>query len=222
MSRSKKKVSDRYDVWTPFYDAVDNFPLISRSQKIWKKNAVDLLDPSDGERVLDIGTGTGQVLIWIADRMKKGVVIGSDISESMVKKARKKMDRNEKTPDDLTLKVIKDDIESSKFPDNYFDKMIATFTFTTIPDMEKAASECARMLKPDGKMIILDTGRPKKRYGYLLFYPMMLSAKVFGRTHMDRDVKGVVSKKFEIYEVEENMVGMVYTLECRRRKTKNK
>jgi len=214
MNRDKEKVSDRYDIWTPFYDAVDNFPLVSSSQKRWKKNAVEHLDLSQGERVLDIGTGTGQILPWIAEYMEEGLIIGSDISQGMVDKSKKKIRRMKNVPEDLTLKVVKDDIESSKFPDDHFDKIIATFTFTTIPNVEKAVSECARILSSEGVMIVLDTGEPEDRHGYLLFYPMMISAKVFGRTHMDRDVEKKLSKRFRTRKIEKNMLGMVYTLKC--------
>ncbi|MEF8874055.1 MAG: methyltransferase domain-containing protein [Candidatus Thermoplasmatota archaeon] len=215
MSSDKEKVSGRYDIWTPFYDVVDNFPLVSGFQKRWKRHAVDLLEATSGDKVLDVGTGTGEILPWIAEKMDEGLVVGSDISEGMIRKARDRTDDIENVPDDLELKVVKDDIESSEFSDDCFDKIIATFTFTTVPDMEKAASECARILKPEGKMIILDTGKPERRFGYPLFYPMMISAKVFGRTHMDRDVEEAVSKEFEVARVEENMMGMVYTLKCR-------
>ncbi len=218
MSSDKEKVSERYDRWTPFYDLVDNFPFISGFQKRWKRQAVELLDPTSGDKILDMGTGTGEILPWITESMEDGLLVGTDISEGMISKARSRIDDIEKVPEDLEIKVVKDDIGSSKFSNDYFNKMIATFTFTTVPNMGKAASECARILKPGGMMIILDTGKPKNPFGYPLFYPMMLSAKIFGRTHMDRDVEGTVSKKFEVTRVRQNMLGMVYTLRCEKQK----
>ncbi len=215
MEEKKEKVSNRYDLWTPFYDVIDNFPLLSGFQNRWKKNAVDRLDPGDGERILDVGTGTGEILPWIVKRMDEGLVVGTDISEGMLEKARTRIGNIDDISDDLEVKIVKDDIESSRFPDDYFDKIIATFTFTTVPHVEKAASECARILKLKGDMVILDTGRPKSRLWYPLFYPMMISAKLFGRTHIDRDVERVVSRSFEINKSEDNMMGMVYTLECK-------
>ncbi len=211
MGKEKEKVSSRYDLWTPFYDAVDNFPVLSNFQKTWKKNAVNYLNPSDGDKVLDVGTGTGEILPWIIRKKEGGSVIGSDISEGMIEKALKKV---KQASTDVATKVVYDDIENSKFPSDHFDKIIATFTFTTVPNVDKAASECARILKPGGKMIVLDTGSPDDNYAKPFFYPMMISAKIFGRTHMDREIKRELSKPFTVKTIEKNMLGMVYTLEC--------
>ncbi len=112
------------------------------------------------------------------------------------------------------MKVLYDDIEDSKFPSNYFDKIISTFTFTTVPNVEKAAEECARILDRDGQMIVLDTGKPDKLSAKPLFYPMMISAKIFGRTHMDREIKKKLSYHFDVELIEKNLLGMVYTLRC--------
>ncbi len=211
MDRSKEKVSKRYDSWRPFYDLLDHFPLISRPQRRWKKKAVELLNLSEGDRVLDIGTGTGQILPWILDEMSSGELIATDISEEMIARARERV----KDTNGVDVSVVKDDIEESQFPDDHFDKIITTFTLTTVPDFEKAISECARILDDEGHMIVLDTGKPETKSAYPLFYPMMLSAKIFGKTHMDRDIKEELSKHFQIEVVEENLFSMVYTIKCR-------
>lgn len=211
MSDKNRKVSDRYDTWTPFYDLLDNFPVISSPQKRWKRKAVKSLDLQGDERVLDVGTGTGEILPWIAEDIDEGKVIATDISRRMIDRAER---RAEKEDIRDKVSIIYDNIEDSDLKKNSLDRMIATFTFTTIPHPEKAVRECARILKPDGKMIVLDTGRPRKVYGNLLFYPMMVSAKVFGRTHMDRDIPGMLSQQFSIEERNRNLIGMVYNLEC--------
>ncbi len=211
MGNENKKVSKRYDYWTPFYDIVDEFPLISRPQRKWKKRAVKYLNPSPGERTLDVGTGTAQILPWIAEKKENGVIIGSDISKSMIEYARKQVSG---LNGGVEVKVVRDDIEDSKFPSDYFDNIISTFTFTTVPDMRKAAEECRRILKPKGHMIVLDTGRPDKLSARPLFYPMMVSAKIFGRTHMDREIEKTLNEYFQVEILEENLLGMVYTLRC--------
>ncbi len=207
----KEKVAVRYDRWTRFYDIVDNFPLVSRPQRGWKEAAVEALELQGHERVLDIGTGSGQILTWIASRLTDGEVIGTDISQGMVRIADKRIER-EGVKD--RAKAVYDDIENSSFPDDHFDRIIATFTFTTIPDPFKAAKECARILKPEGCMIVLDTGKPRGRFVQPIFIPMMLSAKLFGRTHMDRDIRSLLEKRFEVNTCENNFLGMVYLLKC--------
>lgn len=212
MSEKKEKVKNRYDKWTPFYDLVDEFPLVSKPQRKWKKEAIKHLEIAPRDRVLDVGTGTGQILPWIINEMESGELIGTDISESMIKRAR---DRVEETQENLEVKVLYDDIEESKFPNDHFDKIISTFTLTTIPDFESAVKECRRILKPEGKMIVLDTGKPNKTYAKPFFYPMMFSAKIFGRTHMDRNIQGCMDEYFRVKLIGEYMFGMVYIIEAK-------
>lgn len=207
----KEKVARRYDRWTRYYDAVDNFPIISRPQRRWKEAAVDSLELRGGERVLDIGTGSGEILPWVAARLTDGEVVGTDISSGMVEKAGERIARHGLED---RARTLYDDIEDSAFPDDHFDRIIATFTFTTIPEPAKAIRECARILKPDGRMVVLDTGRPLSPLVLPMFIPMMISAKVFGRTHMDREVRGLLEEEFRVAGDTRNFFGMVYLLKC--------
>lgn len=205
------KVSSRYDFWTPFYDFIDNIPVISGPQKKWKRSAVKALELKGDEKVLDIGTGTGEILPWIAEDLDDGVVIGTDISKGMLKKTKNKIRKNDL---ENKVKVVYDDIQNSKFPEDSFEKIIATFTFTTVPDPNRTAEECKRILKKDGEMIVLDTGKPENKLYLPLFYPMNFSAKVFGRTHMNRPIPKIISDYFEVKKKKTNMLGMVYQLKC--------
>ncbi|MGM0405419.1 MAG: class I SAM-dependent methyltransferase [Thermoplasmatota archaeon] len=207
----KEKVASRYDKWNSFYDKIDNFPVIGRPQKKWKSQAIEYLDISGDERVLDIGTGTGQILTEISSYLDKGKVIGTDISKGMLRRSKRRIEK-EKIGEIASVRY--DDIENSRFPDNYFDRIIATFTFTTLPNPKKSAEECSRILKKDGKMIVLDTGKPTNKAAFLFFIPMMLSAKLFGRTHMDRDIENILKADFDVKRINSHMIGMVYTLKC--------
>ncbi len=211
----KEKVASRYDKWNSFYDKIDNFPLIGRPQKKWKTQAIESLELSGDEKVLDIGTGTGQILPEISSYLDKGKVVGTDISKGMLRRTKRRIEKDEI---DETASVRYDDIENSQFPDNCFDRIIATFTFTTLPNPKKAAKECARILKKDGKMIVIDTGKPPSKAAFLFFIPMMLSAKLFGRTHMDRDIEKILNADFDVKRINSHMIGMVYTLKCKIKK----
>ncbi len=211
----KEKVASRYDMWNSFYDKIDNFPIIGRPQKKWKSQAIESLELSGDERVLDIGTGTGQILTEISSYLDNGKVIGTDISKGMLRRSKRRI---EKDGIGEIASVRYDDIENSQFPDNYFDRIIATFTFTTLPNPRKTAEECSRILKKDGKMIVLDTGKPSNKVAFLFFIPMMLSAKLFGRTHMDRDIGEILNSNFDVERINSHMIGMVYTLKCKIKK----
>ncbi len=211
---SGEKVASRYDKWSYFYDMVDNFPVISRPQQNWRMDSIEALDLEGDELVLDVGTGSGYMLPDIARRIDDGQVFGSDISDGMLYRAKR---RAELEGVDDRVKTINDNIEDSRFPSAHFDKLLTTFTLTTVPDPMKAIKECHRILRDEGRMVVLDTGEPSNGLSKLFFYPMMLSAKVFGRTHMDRDIRGALKKHFDIVESSEYMCGMVYLLCCEKK-----
>ncbi len=207
---SGEKVASRYDKLSYVYDMVDNFPVISRPQQNWRMNSIEALDLEGDELVLDVGTGSGYMLPDIARRIDDGQVFGSDISEGMLYRAKR---RAELEGVDDRVRTVNDNIEESKFPSTHFDKILTTFTLTTVPNPIKAIKECHRILKEGGKMVVLDTGKPDG-LSKLFFYPMMLSAKLFGKTHMDRDIQSALEDHFDIVESKEYMCGMVYLLCC--------
>jgi len=185
MDTNKSRVAKRYDKWSGFYDSVDTFPLVGRAEKRWRLEAIEMLDIKENHQVLDVGTGTGLILPWIATHLETGKVIGTDISEKMLKKARERAEKAG-VADRIELKI--DDAANMSFPDKTFDRIIATYTMTTVPEPEKTFAEMVRVMKDDGKLVILDTGKPKKRLSRAVHYYMTPFAKVFGLTHIDRDI----------------------------------
>ncbi len=206
MPDALEKVESRYDRWSRFYDIVDSAPVISRRQREWKRLAVDDLMLRKGHRVLDIGTGSGELLPMIAERRNDVEIVGVDISRKMLEVA------SERTKEYGNIRLVREDVSSLTFPDGYFDSAIASFAMTTFPDPKGALKEAARVVKPGGKIVILDTGKPEKglaRVPHLLMTPV---ARLFGRTHIDRDIEKVASKINGIKKVKErrHYGGMVY------------
>lgn len=209
----KGKVARRYDRWSKFYDALDTFPLLGRIEKKWRLEAIELLKIDDENNVLDIGTGSGLILPWLAEYITNGKIIGVDISEKMLLKAKKRIKKN--GVEDIVA-VQKDDVENLAFQNNSFDRIIATFTLTTIPNPKKAVKEMIRVLKEDGKIVILDTGRPKNRFVKIFYYPLLPIARVFGYTYFDRDIQSIIENthRLRITNIKTFFGGMVYCISC--------
>ena len=185
MSRHRK-IKRRYDRWSRFYDVFDLGGV--NDQKIL---AVDLMNLEPDAKVMDMGTGTGAILPYLAGKLENGKAIGIDFSVKMVKTAN---ERILKEGIASKAKAMVADGTELPFPDNHFDGIIATFAFTSFPEPEKAIRECARVLRPGGVFSILDTGRPlgKKhqfRYRYLKF--VMWRA---GYTDISLDIPRLVKK----------------------------
>ena len=140
-----------YARWAPVYDLVFG-AIFERGRRA----AIDAAERVGG-RILEIGVGTGISLPSYSFRSR---VIGIDLSEAMLRKARRRVA-------DLSLTNVERlevmDAEHLSFPDASFDVVVANHVISTVPNPEAALDECARMLRPGGEMILIsrigaDTG----------------------------------------------------------------
>jgi demethylmenaquinone methyltransferase/2-methoxy-6-polyprenyl-1,4-benzoquinol methylase len=106
-------------------------------------------------KVLDVATGTGRVAMAIAKSYPGYNVIGIDLNSDMLSNAIKKS-RNIKNVDYLI-----GDVESLSFESSYFDIVASAFSLGIFSDLEKAIKEMHRVLKPKGKIILIDMLKPK-------------------------------------------------------------
>lgn len=125
----------------------------------WRKKALKLLVPLQPKMVLDVATGTGDVAIMAQRMLQPEKVIGIDISEGMLAFGREKVAKAGLS-DKITLQA--GDSETISFPDATFDAITAAFGVRNFENLEKGLAEMHRVLKPGGKMVILEFSNPTK------------------------------------------------------------
>ncbi len=126
----------------------------------WRRKAVALSGIREGERVLDVCTGTGELASLLSRKVGPlGSVTGADFCEEMLARARKKAGRRQ-----ANLSYILSDAKQLPFPDNTFDAVTVAFGMRNIPDTLLALREIKRVLKPGGKFICLELTRPHARW----------------------------------------------------------
>ena len=148
----KKATAKRYfDRWAHTYDkSILQHMLFRVSHEMFIKEIAAI--KKAGFKVLDIGCGTGELAKKLTSRFKKAVVHGVDISETMINKANaKKMKKAAK------FKV--GDVERLPYGDNTFDVLTCSHSFHHYPNKERAISEMHRVLKPNGRLMIIDGSR---------------------------------------------------------------
>ena len=137
-------VTKTYARWAPVYDLV--FGTVferARHAAIAATNRV-------GGRVLDVGVGTGICLPHYAPTTR---VVGIDLSEPMLRKARKRV-AEQGLQHVERLEVM--DAERLAFPEASFDVVVAQYVVNTVPHPEVALDEFARVLKPGGEIVLIN------------------------------------------------------------------
>jgi len=153
----KEEVATMFNNISKRYDFLNHF-LSLGIDKIWRKKAIRLLREIEPKSVLDIATGTGDFAI-AALKLKPEEVVGVDISQGMLDVGIEKMKR--KGVDDI-ISMQLGDSEKLPFDDDRFDALTVGFGVRNYENLEKGLSDMLRVLKPEGRAIILEFSKPRK------------------------------------------------------------
>jgi len=135
----------------------DYFTFTEKSQ--FRKNQIDLMDIRKGEKVLDVGCGTGVLSILSKNKVgNEGVVAGIDIAPRMIHRA-----QNKALNACLKIHYQVASVSQLPFPDQYFDLVISSLMFHHLPtDLKKAALlEIYRVMNKQGRFFLCDFGSPR-------------------------------------------------------------
>jgi demethylmenaquinone methyltransferase/2-methoxy-6-polyprenyl-1,4-benzoquinol methylase len=154
----KQQVADMFDKIAFRYDFLNRF-LSAGIDVSWRKKAIKQLRSLHPQTVLDVATGTGDVAILAHKILHPKKITGIDISEGMLEIGRKKI---EKLGLQNGIELLKGDSETINFPDNNFDAITVAFGVRNYQNLEKGLGEMLRVLKPGGKLVVLEFSRPKQ------------------------------------------------------------
>jgi demethylmenaquinone methyltransferase/2-methoxy-6-polyprenyl-1,4-benzoquinol methylase len=156
--RSKKEeVAEMFNNIAVKYDFLNHF-LSLGIDHIWRYKAINELKLIKPKRILDLATGTGDFAI-AALRLNPEQIIGMDISAGMLEVGKTKM---RKKMYDNIIEMRLGDSENLPFEDNYFDALTVGFGVRNYENLEKGLSEMLRVVRPGGKLVILEFSKPKK------------------------------------------------------------
>jgi demethylmenaquinone methyltransferase/2-methoxy-6-polyprenyl-1,4-benzoquinol methylase len=147
-------VRSMFDGIAPLYDAMNDV-MTAGLHRHWRRiTARAVVEP--GHRVLDACCGTGDLAL--ASQREGGRVTGLDFSERMLERARGKSSE---------IEWVRGDLLALPFPDGSFDAATVGFGVRNVEDLRKALRELRRVLRPGGRVAILEVVRPK---GALSFF----------------------------------------------------
>ena len=167
----KEKIQQMFDGIAPDYDRLNHLMSLGVDRS-WRRRALrEIVDARRAQSILDIACGTGDFSLAIAGRMHPDSrVTGLDLSEGMLAVMRDKVAR---AGLEGRISCEQGDSEAMRFADASFDVVTIAFGIRKFAHREAALREILRVLKPGGRLVILELSVPENRllrWGYNLYF----------------------------------------------------
>jgi len=166
----KEQVAEMFNNIAGKYDFLNRF-LSGGIDIIWRKKAIQQLKALQPQTILDVATGTADVALMTYARLKPQKIIGIDISEGMLNLGKQKI---EKAGLSNIIMLQQGDSEHIDFEDNSFDAITVSFGVRNFENLLKGLREMHRVLKPGGKIVILEFSKPRWK-PFQMIYNLYLS-----------------------------------------------
>ncbi len=153
----KEQVAAMFNNISTTYDFL-NHTLSLGIDTLWRKKAIQELVEDQPQSILDVATGTGDFAFEAIKTLKPKHIIGVDISEGMLAIADAKITKRNMNH---IFEVRMGDSEKLLFEDNEFDAVTSAYGVRNFENLEKGLSDILRVLKPGGKVIILEFSKPR-------------------------------------------------------------
>lgn len=164
----KQQVAGMFNDIAKRYDFLNRL-LSGGIDKSWRRKAIAQLKDLQPKAVLDVATGTADVALMTYKMLKPEKIVGIDISDGMLELGRKKIARQGL---DNHITLYNGDSENISYPDESFDAITVAFGVRNFQHLEKGLAEMLRVLKPGGKLVVLEFSRPRQKSfkGFYNFY----------------------------------------------------
>ena len=150
-SEKARHVRGVFDSVASRYDVMNDLMSMGL-HRLWKAYTVTVANVQEGQRVLDIAGGTGDLALAFAGKVgKTGCVVHTDINEAMLRTGRDRL-----LDAGVVLPTLVCDAERLPFPGDHFDVVTVAFGLRNMTHKDLALSEMRRVLKPGGKLLVLE------------------------------------------------------------------
>jgi demethylmenaquinone methyltransferase/2-methoxy-6-polyprenyl-1,4-benzoquinol methylase len=163
----RRLVRAQFDPIATTYDLADSV-LSAGLDARWRRKGIRLLGLQAGERVLDLCGGTGDFALLTAERIgDRGRAIIYDFNPRMIAAGRRKIRRS---PHGRIIRCTQGDAESISFSDESFDTVTLGFGLRNFVHVDLGLKEIHRVLKPAGRIVILEFSLPARRFLRVLYH----------------------------------------------------
>lgn len=163
-----EQVASMFDDIASRYDFLNRF-LSGGVDLWWRKMAIRELRGRENGHILDVATGTGDMAIMTYRRLKPRQITGIDISEGMLELGRRKIERQGLG---AHIALSPGDSGHIPFPDDHFDAVTVAFGVRNFEYLDQGLAEIRRVLRPGGKLVVLEFSQPPGLTGRLYHWYM--------------------------------------------------
>lgn len=195
--RETRSTRAKYNRNARFYDLME-WPIEVIWYRKWRKELFARLQP--GQRVLEIGVGTGENLPFYPPGVR---VVGIDLSEGMFSRALAQASKR-------GVLLAQADAQRLPFRDQSFDVVVATFVFCSVPNPVLGFREAARVLKPNGRFLLLEHVLPQQPWLARLFDRFDPLLVKFTGVHINRKTAANLQRAGWKLMEDQNLLGTVY------------
>ena len=176
-----------------------------------RRQAVNALPLAAGQRVLEVGVGTGLSLPYYPEDCQ---ISGIDISEAMLEQAHERVERLGRPGVDLRLM----DARALSYPDATFDHVLAPYVVSVAPEPRRVMTEIARVCKPGGAVVVVNHFRSRNRALRFLEWVLTPASQWVGfRLDLPLEVVTAAPRLELLHEERVNLLGLWHLLVLRRR-----
>lgn len=179
--------------------------------RMWKRFTIESAGARPGMKVLDLAGGTGDLTAKFSHIVgERGQVTLADINDSMLKVGREKL-RDKGIVGNVNY--VQANAEALPFPDNHFDIITIAFGLRNVTDKDAAISSMLRVLKPGGKLLVLEFSKPKHDVMRKIYdlYSFKIMPKMGALITQDADSYEYLAESIRMHPDQETLKGMMQT-----------
>jgi demethylmenaquinone methyltransferase/2-methoxy-6-polyprenyl-1,4-benzoquinol methylase len=193
-------VADRYDIMNDLM----SFGI----HRLWKRCAIRLADIRPGQRVLDLAGGTGDLVKLMAPLVgPEGQIVLSDINAAMLGNGRSEL-LDHGVSNNVSFAQI--NAEQLPFPDRSFDRVTMAFGLRNVTDKQQALNEIARVLRPGGRLLVLEFSRPVRALQPVYdFYSFKVLPRLGQLVANDADSYRYLAESIRMHPDQDTLRGMM-------------
>jgi len=170
------------------------------AHRLWKKTFIDIVNPYYDDKIIDVGSGSGDLVLEIQKRYLDTKIDIVDLNKEMLKEGKKRIKKG-------NVNFYQQNAESLSFTNNSYDKYLISFCLRNITDIDQSFKEAFRILKPGGQYYCLEFSRPSsfvisKIYSYYKSNLIPSFGKIFSN---NRDAYNYLNESIDVFPNQEDL-----------------